>query len=37
MEIYTTTQVRSNLFKLMAYTNASHNPVYIVGKKTNPF
>lgn len=33
MEIYTTTQARTNLFKLMDYTNGSHNPVYIVGKK----
>ena len=32
MEIYTTSQARANLFKLMDHTNQSHDPVYIVGK-----
>lgn len=34
MEIYTTSQARSNLFKLVAYINESHEPVYIVGKQS---
>lgn len=33
MEIYTTSQARKNLFKLVNYTTISHEPVYIVGKK----
>jgi PHD/YefM family antitoxin component YafN of YafNO toxin-antitoxin module len=32
VEIYTTTQARTNLFKLIDYTNVSHEPVHIVGK-----
>lgn len=32
MTIYTTSQARSQLFKLMDYTNTFHEPVYIVGK-----
>lgn len=32
MEIYTTSQARANLFKIVSYTNQSHDPVYIVGK-----
>ena len=32
MEIYTTSQARANLFKLLEYTVESHEPVYIVGK-----
>jgi prevent-host-death family protein len=32
MEIYTTSQARTNLFKLVEYTTQSHDPVYIVGK-----
>jgi prevent-host-death family protein len=34
MEIYTTSQARANLFQLVEHTNASHNPVYIVGKNS---
>lgn len=33
MEIYTTSQARNNLFKLVDYTASSHDPVYIVSKK----
>jgi len=33
MEIYTTSQARTNLFKLVDYTAQLHEPVYIVGKK----
>ena len=32
MEIYTTSQARANLFKLIEQTAQSHDPVYIVGK-----
>lgn len=32
MEIYTTSQARANLFKLVEHTNDTHDPVYIVGK-----
>jgi prevent-host-death family protein len=32
MEIYTTSQARANLFKLIEHTAESHDPVYIVGK-----
>ena len=32
MEIYTTSQARANLFKLMEHAVESHDPVYIVGK-----
>lgn len=32
MEIYTTSQARANLFKLVENTSHSHEPVYIVGK-----
>lgn len=32
MEIYTTSQARANLFKLVDHTNKSHSPIYIVGK-----
>jgi antitoxin YefM len=34
MQIYTPTQARTNLFKLMVQTNQSHSPVYIVGKNS---
>lgn len=33
MEIYTTSQARTNLFKLIDYAAESHDPVYIIGKK----
>lgn len=33
MTLYTTTQARTNLFKLMEYIQVSHDPVYIVHKK----
>lgn len=33
MEILTTSQARTKLFKLVDYTAKSHAPVYIVGKK----
>lgn len=32
MEIYTTSQARTNLFKLVEHTAKSHDPIYIVGK-----
>ncbi len=32
MEIYTTSQARANLFKLVEQAAQSHDPVYIVGK-----
>lgn len=32
MEIYTTSQARANLFKLLEYAVESHDPVYIIGK-----
>jgi len=32
MDIYTTSQARSNLFKLVEHTANSHDPIYIVGK-----
>ena len=32
MEIYTTSQARANLFKLVEHAAQSHEPVYIVGK-----
>jgi antitoxin YefM len=33
MEIYTTSQARHDLFKLVDATNHTHEPVYIVGKR----
>ena len=33
MDIYTTSQARTNLFKIVEHVNISHEPVYIVGKK----
>ena len=33
MEIYTTSQARAELFKLVKYTNKAHDPVFIIGKK----
>jgi antitoxin YefM len=33
MEIYTTSQARQGLFKLVDATNQTHEPVYIVGKR----
>ena len=33
MEIYTTNQARSNLFKIVEHASQSHEPVYIVGKQ----
>jgi antitoxin YefM len=33
MEIYTTSQARENLFKLVDQAAISHEPVYIVGKR----
>jgi len=33
MEIYTTSQARHDLFKLVDATNQTHKPVYIVGKR----
>jgi antitoxin YefM len=33
MDIYTTSQARPNLFKLIEHTNKTHHPVYIVGKR----
>jgi PHD/YefM family antitoxin component YafN of YafNO toxin-antitoxin module len=35
MDIYNTSQARTNLFKIVDYVNISHGPVYIVGKKNN--
>lgn len=32
MEIYTTSQARSNLFKLIDHAAEVHDPIYIVGK-----
>ena len=32
MEIYTTSQARANLFKLIDHAAQSHDPIYIVGK-----
>lgn len=32
VEIYTTSQARANLFKLVEHTVDSHEPIYIVGK-----
>jgi len=34
MEIYTTSQARTNLFKLVDQVAQSHEPTYIVGKKS---
>ncbi len=33
MNIYTVSQARTNIFKIMDYVNNSHDPVYIIGKK----
>lgn len=33
MEIYTTSQARTNLFKLVEQVGQNHEPTYIVGKK----
>lgn len=33
MEIYTTSQARHDLFKLVDAVNQTHEPVYIVGKR----
>lgn len=33
MTVYTTSQARTNLFKLMEYIQVSHDPIYIVSKK----
>jgi hypothetical protein len=33
MEIYTIRQAKTHLFKLIAHTTESHDPIYIVGKK----
>ena len=33
MNIYTTSQARANLFKIIDYAVESHDPVYIIGKK----
>jgi antitoxin YefM len=33
MEIYTTSQARNDLFKLVDSANQTHEPVYIVGKR----
>lgn len=32
MEIYTTSQARANLFKIVEQTNETHDPIFIVGK-----
>lgn len=34
MKIYTPSQARANLFKILEEVDNSHNPVYIVGKKS---
>ena len=33
MEIYSTSQARDNLYKLVDYAASSHEPIYIVGKR----
>ena len=33
MDIYTTSQARANLFKIIDHAVESHDPVYIIGKK----
>ena len=33
MTVYTTSQARANLFKLIDETNLSHEPIHILGKK----
>jgi antitoxin YefM len=33
MEIYTTSQAREKLFKIVEHVTMSHDPVYIVSKK----
>lgn len=33
MDIYTTSQARTNLFAIMEHVVESHEPTYIVGKK----
>jgi len=33
LNIYTTSQARSNLFKIIDHAAQSHDPIYIVGKK----
>ena len=33
MEIYTTSQARQELFKLVDSTSETHDPIYIVGKR----
>ena len=34
MEIYTTSQARAELFKLVDTTNLTHDPIYIVGRRS---
>lgn len=34
MEIYTTSQARAELFKLVDTANLTHDPIYIVGKRS---
>ncbi len=33
MNMYTTSQARANLFKIIDHAVQSHDPVYIIGKK----
>jgi antitoxin YefM len=33
MNMYTTSQARANLFKIIDHASESHEPVYIIGKK----
>lgn len=33
MKIYTTSQARTELFRLVDDANMTHNPVYIIGKR----
>lgn len=33
MNMYTTSQARANLFKIIDHAAESHEPVYIIGKK----
>ena len=33
MEIYTTSQARENLFKLIDQASTEHEPIYIIGKR----
>ncbi len=33
MNMYTTSQARANLFKIIDHASGAHEPIYIIGKK----